>query len=77
MTPVPTRQSIDDYIDSFHSRSSLSRGAMPLADAHAFDQRLRLLVEPWSEHGMLSLETEAMVSWGVPLEEPEIAGSAP
>ena len=41
--------------------------AMSTADARAFDERLRALVEPWSEHGMLTLQTEAVVDWGVPL----------
>jgi ubiquinone/menaquinone biosynthesis C-methylase UbiE len=67
-TPVTNLQSLDDYIDSFHSRSSLSRGAMPPAEARTLDERLRALVEPWSENGMLSLQTEAEVNWGVPLE---------
>jgi trans-aconitate methyltransferase len=73
-TPVTNLQSIDDYIDSFHSRSSLSRDAMPPVDSRAFDEQLRALVEPWSEHGMLSLQTEAEVSWGVPLEGPTPGG---
>jgi hypothetical protein len=65
--PATTLQSVDDYIDSFHSRASLSRQAMPPADSQAFDERLRRLVEPWSDEGMLTLQTEAMVSWGIPL----------
>jgi trans-aconitate methyltransferase len=65
--PVTRLQSIDDYVDSFHSRASLSRQAMSLADSHAFDERLRELVERWSENGMLSLQTVGTVAWGVPL----------
>lgn len=65
--PAASVQSIDDYVDSFHSRASLSRQAMPAADAQAFDDRLRRMVEPWSDDGRLSLQTEAIVIWGVPL----------
>jgi ubiquinone/menaquinone biosynthesis C-methylase UbiE len=73
--PTTNLQSIDDYIDSFHSRASLSRQAMPPADWQAFDERLRSLVEPWSEEGMLTLQTEALVSWGVPLAGPPAGGA--
>ncbi len=54
-TPVTSRQSVEDYIASFHSRSSLSRDHMPAADADAFDRQLRTLVQPWSTDGLLEL----------------------
>jgi trans-aconitate methyltransferase len=74
VAPVTNLQSIDDYIDSFHSRSSLSRAVMPLANSRTFDEQLRALVEPWSEQRILTLQTEAEVSWGVPLEGPATHG---
>ncbi|MBA2363117.1 MAG: class I SAM-dependent methyltransferase [Chloroflexia bacterium] len=64
--PVSTQQSVEDYVASFHSRSSLSRRRMPSADVAAFDHQLRELVEPWSSAGMLDLQTVASVVWGVP-----------
>jgi len=64
--PVTSRQSIADYIASFHSRSSLSRDHMPAADADAFDRQLRTLVEPWSTDGLLELQTVGSVVWGRP-----------
>jgi len=64
--PVTSRQSIADYIASFHSRSSLSRDHMPAADADAFDQQLRTLVQPWSADGLLELRTVGGVVWGRP-----------
>jgi len=65
--PVTTRQSITDYIASFHSRSSLSLDYMPPQDATAFDQGLRALVEPWSREDELELQTVAWIIWGKPL----------
>lgn len=64
--PVTSGQSIEAYIESFHSRASLSRENMLPAASAAFDQRLRELVEPWSEDGMLRLQTVGSVVWGQP-----------
>jgi ubiquinone/menaquinone biosynthesis C-methylase UbiE len=64
--PVTSAQSIDDYIASFHSRSSLSLDRMPAADAATFDQQLRDLVSPWSTDGTLELQTVGSVVWGKP-----------
>jgi len=65
--PVPFRQSVANYIESFHSRSSLSREKMPPGMADAFDGGLRELVEPWSEDGVVVLQTTADMVWGQPL----------
>lgn len=64
--PVTYRQSIEEYVESFHSRSSLSRENMPPADAAAFDRGLRELVRPWSEDGFMRLETVGGIVWGLP-----------
>lgn len=64
--PAVSRQSIDDYIESFHSRSSLSRESMATDAAAGFDEQLRSLVEPWSEDGMLELQTVGSIEWGIP-----------
>ncbi len=66
--PVVSRQSVEDYIASFHSRSSLSRDHMPPADADAFDQHLRDLVRPWAIGGRLELWTVGGVVWGAPYQ---------
>ncbi|HEY7348710.1 MAG TPA: class I SAM-dependent methyltransferase [Ktedonobacterales bacterium] len=65
--PISNRQSIPDYIASFHSRSSLSLDHMPPSDAAAFDEQLRTLVEPWSHENRLELQTVARIIWGKPL----------
>jgi len=64
--PVVSQQPVEDYIASFHSRSSLSRDHMPPADADAFDQRLRRLVRPWAIEDMLELRTVGSIVWGTP-----------
>ncbi len=64
--PATSRQTIEDYVASFHSRSSLSPSRMPPSNAAAFDDRLRELVESWSNKGTIALETIASVVWGVP-----------
>jgi len=66
-TLVPFRQPVADYIESFHSRSSLSRQNMPPEAAGAFDSGLRELVEPWCEDGDVVLQTMGDLVWGVPL----------
>ena len=64
--PITSTQSIDDYIASFHSRSSLSLDHMPAPDAAAFDRQLRDLVSSWSKEGMLELQTVGSIVWGKP-----------
>ncbi len=53
--PVTARQSIEEYIESFHSRASLTRENMPPAASAAFDRRLRDLIQPSSCEGTVAL----------------------
>jgi hypothetical protein len=64
--PQLHRQSIDDYVGSFHSRSSLSLERMSAENAVAFDKSLRALVMPWSHDGLLELQTSSHMDWGRP-----------
>jgi ubiquinone/menaquinone biosynthesis C-methylase UbiE len=64
--PVTSKQSIEDYINSFHSRSSLSIEGMQPEDVREFDRRLRELVAPHSENGFVVLQTQARLHWGKP-----------
>ncbi len=66
-TPVAFRQPVSKYVESFHSRSSLSREIMPPGAADAFDRELRALVAPWAEDGVIVLQTMADMVWGEPL----------
>jgi len=65
--PEPWNQTVDDYVESVHSRSNLSRERMKPEDAAAFDAALRGIVEPHAENGVLQLRVVGHVVWGRPL----------
>jgi SAM-dependent methyltransferase len=69
-TPVPFAQSIEDYIESIHSRNGFSRDRMHPDDAAAFDASVRALVAPHARAGMLHLAIPATVTWGAPAPAP-------
>jgi SAM-dependent methyltransferase len=64
--PETYTQSIDDYIESMHSRSSFSRERMPAADLAAFDSALRALLARHASDGRIALRLAASAVWGVP-----------
>ncbi len=66
--PDSHRQSVEDYLMSWHSRGGLARETMPAEHIAAFDSGLRELVEPYAENGFLSLQTQGRVTWGKPLK---------
>lgn len=63
--PVPFVQSVDDYIESFHSRNGLSRDRMG-SSAGAFDDQLRAIIAQYQSDPLLTFELVAEVAWGVP-----------
>lgn len=68
--PVPFRQSVEDYINSFHSMTSLSVEDMRPDDLRDFDTSLREMVMPYSEGGFVTLQTAAQLQWGKPTAPP-------
>lgn len=64
--PKRARPAIGDYVESFHSRSSLTRAALTTESAATFDAGLRALVEPWSDDGSVEVETISHITWGHP-----------
>lgn len=64
--PVPFRQSVDDYVESFHARASHSRQRMNPEGAAAFDSALRQLVMDRAG-GTVERAVRASVVWGQPL----------
>jgi len=63
---VHFRQSVDDYVESFHARASLSWERMDPADAAAFDSGLRqLLLDRIGD--TVELAVRATIVWGRPL----------
>ena len=64
--PLPFRQSVDDFIESYHSRSGFSRERMGAAKASAFDEEVRRLLISSDGAAMLTLQVTASVVWGLP-----------
>lgn len=64
--PVPMNQSVDDYIEFWHSRSGFSRERMGREEAARFDGEVRRLVTPWNTAGMLRYDAIVHLVWGVP-----------
>lgn len=63
---VAFEQSIDDYVESFHTRNGFSRARMTSAAAAEFDSALRRLVAPHISDGVVRAKVRASVVWGVP-----------
>lgn len=64
--PVPLTQSIDEYIESFHGMSSLSRDRMGAAQASEFDAAVRAIVTPYAPDGTITRDVIGDVAWGKP-----------
>ena len=64
--PVPFVQSVDDYIESYHSRNGFSRQRMEPAIADAFDQEARKILLNSYPDGVMLLQVVASVVWGIP-----------
>ncbi len=62
--PVAFGQSVADYIEQFHSTSSLARELMPEEEAAAFGVAVADLVRPYAVRGLLQLAIVADVTWG-------------
>lgn len=64
--PVPFRQSVDEYIESFHARASLAWGRMAPEAMTAFDASLKALL--LERVGIVVEQTvRGFVAWGKPL----------
>lgn len=64
--PVPFEQSIDDYVESIHSRNGFSRDRMASEAAGAFDDTVKTLLERHAVDGILRFEVVGSVVWGEP-----------
>lgn len=65
--PVPFRQSITDYVESFHARNGFSRDRMSPADAAAFDAAAAEVLMRHFPDGQVTLQAAGTVVWGSPL----------
>jgi trans-aconitate methyltransferase len=64
--PVPFVQSLDNYIESYHSRNGFSRERMDPAMADVFDQEARKVLLRSYADGVLPLQVVGTVVWGLP-----------
>ena len=62
--PVSFRQSLDAYIESFHSRNGFSRERQSAAAAKEFDDAVRRMVTPYMREGHIELQLRSTVNWG-------------
>ena len=67
-TPVSFSQPLADYVQSFHSRESMSKGHMGEENVRAFDAELSHILSDFADdEGLLSFQLETRVTWGRPL----------
>ncbi|MER7250240.1 class I SAM-dependent methyltransferase [Kribbella sp. NPDC000426] len=64
--PVTYHQKVADYVEQFHSTSSLARDLMTPEEAADFDARVEEAVRPYATDGVLALKIQAELSWGRP-----------
>ncbi len=64
--PISWVQSIDDYIESYHSRAGFSRERMGPTRAAAFDQEARRTLLRSHGDGIISLQVVGSIVWGLP-----------
>jgi SAM-dependent methyltransferase len=65
--PVRFTQPLDDYIEAFHSMSSLSRERMGQQNADAFDGEVREVMSKYIHDGLVEKYVYATLVWGRPL----------
>ncbi len=64
--PFQFEQSIDDYIESVHSRESICREVMGKQAARNFDRELREILLPYSKKNRITFKVSADMRWGFP-----------
>ena len=60
-------QTIDDYVESFHSRNGFSRARLSAARANDFDDALKTLVRRYCRDDTVRLPVQARIAWGRPM----------
>ena len=66
--PVSFSQPLTDYVQSFHSRESMSKEHMGAENVRAFDAELSHILSDFAnDDGHLSFQLEARITWGKPL----------
>lgn len=65
--PTFFRQTLEEYIESFHSTSFYSRDRMGSERATAFDREVRELVQRYCREEVFDMQFLGKVIWGRPL----------
>jgi len=65
--PIPFRQSLADFVESYHSRERPLRERLAPEAAAAFDADMHAVVAPFRIGGALDLQVRGTVVWGLPL----------
>jgi ubiquinone/menaquinone biosynthesis C-methylase UbiE len=68
---VVFEQSIDDYVEHFHSRSDLARVEIGVEAAASFDRELKELISCFVTGEVIRTELHATIVWGLPLNPPK------
>jgi len=66
-TLVSFSQTLTDYVQSFHSRESMSKEHMGGKNVRAFDAELSHVLSDFVDDGLLTFQLEARITWGKPL----------
>jgi trans-aconitate methyltransferase len=66
LLPETISQSVESFVESFHSRNGFSRDRMEPQDADAFDAGVERAVQPWAVDGYLTLPHTCRITWGIP-----------
>ena len=59
-------QSVEAYVNSFHSRNGLSRDRLGRGLSQEFDDRLTALIAPHCPSGTMTLQMRSRIIWGLP-----------
>lgn len=62
--PVPIRQRVADYVESFHARNGFSRDRMTPEAAASFDDAAAEILAPYAVEGTLSWHYQGTLVWG-------------
>lgn len=65
--PVTFRQSVEDYVESFHSRNGFSRQRMSPEMASEFDDKVRKIIGIYYPDGVVEMQVFAVIEWGIPI----------
>ena len=64
---VPFRQPVNEYIEAYHAKSSLSRDHMSHESAVAFDREMGDMLAPYADDGEITVQVVGHLVWGKPL----------